>query len=100
MKWVILLIALLLACHAKAEELQFSFSGYMLTPDYNTGSPITMTFQVDTLSPLNTLTYTSNGTYIDSVSCSVITSNVNITLDGQLLRHLTLNPTVDYQPMA
>jgi hypothetical protein len=23
-----------------------------------------------------------------------------ITLDGQLLRHLTLNPTVDYQPTA
>jgi hypothetical protein len=23
-----------------------------------------------------------------------------ITLDGELLRHLTLDPTIDYQPMA
>jgi hypothetical protein len=85
MKWVVLLIVLLLACHAKAEEIQFSFSGYTMTPDYNTASLLSLSFQVDTLSPLNTFTYTTDGTYIDSMSCSVITSNVNITLDGQLI---------------
>jgi len=83
--WIGILIVLLLICHAKAEELQFSFSGYTMTPDYNTSQLVSMSFQVDTLSPQNTFTYTSDGTYIDSMSCSVIASNVNITLDGQLI---------------
>jgi PEP-CTERM motif len=77
---------------AQAEELQFSFTGDILTPDLQTIiAPFQVSFLVDTLAQGNSLQYTliacPGGMCIDSFSANVAATNYNVTLGGQLIDH-------------
>lgn len=51
--WIGVLVALLLACHAKAEELAFDLTGTAYTPEnpyYPGAGPFDISFQLDTMS--------------------------------------------------
>jgi hypothetical protein len=77
---------------AQAEELQFSFTGDTLTPDLQTIiAPFQVSFLVDTLAPQNSLQYTlidcfdGGGLCINTVSASVVATNLTVSLGGQLI---------------
>lgn len=79
---------LLMQC-ANAEGLQFQFSGYTLTPDYQNVQPLVVSFIVDTLAPSNRMSYTttgcSYGACVDTITAGLVATGLNVSLGGQML---------------
>ena len=77
---------LLVASHARAEEIAFTFSGYVEDPSNPySNTPFAFSFDVDTLDPGNTLSDTFAGGLLQTISVGVVATNLNATLGGVVL---------------
>ncbi len=83
-----------LAGLAHADDIQFAVSGLLYptsTTPQNAGAPastFTMSFDVDTMDPANTLTLNANsfaGGTLQSLAFSVVATDFTVTLDGQTI---------------
>jgi hypothetical protein len=77
------ILAALAAGSARAEEIAFTFNGYVGDPNnpYSNTS-FAVSFDVDTLDPNNTLQDTFANGLLQTISVSVVATNFDATLDG------------------